>query len=172
MWLFTCLQLVTADLFLSSYDDKIRVTTVFGTGRAATTDSRGLIGEINTPIDLIFDATENYLYITDKAGGGLIRKLVVANSPSAFTTDLPSLYSVKTIFQGVNFNYCEYLARGYSTLYVSSTAFNVKALAFASEGNNAYKGSVLAGSRGDTTCKFTCMCCATGAMILIKCRYW
>jgi hypothetical protein len=98
MWLFTCLQLVTADLFLSSYDDKIRVTTVFGTGRVATTDSPGLIGEINTPTDLVFDATENYLYITDFNGGGLIRKLVVTTS--GFTTDLTSLYSVKTVFAG------------------------------------------------------------------------
>jgi hypothetical protein len=84
MWLFTCLQLVTAELFLSSYDDKIRVTTVFGTGRVATTDSPGLIGEINTPTDLIFDATENYLYITDFNGGGLIRKIVVTISQAFY----------------------------------------------------------------------------------------
>ena len=80
---------------LTSYDDKIRVTTVFGTGRAATTDSPGLIGEINTPIDSVFDSSENYLYLTDLNGGGLIRKLTV--STSAVST---SLYAVKTVFTG------------------------------------------------------------------------
>ena len=50
------------DVKFTSYDDKIRVTTVFGTGRVATTDSPGLIGEINTPIDSVFDSSQNYLY--------------------------------------------------------------------------------------------------------------
>jgi len=152
---FTLCKIAASDISLSSYDDKIRVTSVFGTGRVATTDSPGLVGEINVPTDLIFDATENYLYITDHNGGGLIRKLVVTNS--GISSDLTSLYGIKSVFVGVNCNFCEFLARGYSTLYTSSQAFNIKALAFASETNNAYKGSVLAGSRGDTTCKFIYM---------------
>jgi len=78
------------------YDDKIRVTTIFGTGRAATTDSTGLIGEINTPIDNVFDLTQSYLYLTDQNGGGLIRKLSVTSS-TAFT----QIYAVKTVFIGI-----------------------------------------------------------------------
>jgi hypothetical protein len=87
----------TGSLELSSYDDKIVVNTVFGTGRAATTDSPGLIGEINTPTDSIFDSTENYLYLTDMNGGGLLRKLAVT---SAYTSPFTSLYSVKTVWAG------------------------------------------------------------------------
>ena len=87
---------------LSSYDDKMRVTTVFGTGRFATTDSPGLIGEVNAPTDLIFDATENYLYITDQNGGGLIRKLVVTTSGAS--TGLTQLYSIKSVFVGEKFH--------------------------------------------------------------------
>ena len=78
---------------LSSYDDKVRVNTVFGTGRQATTDSTGLIGEINNPIDAVFDSTENYLYLTDQQGGGLLRKLTVTSSAG-------TLYGVKTVFAG------------------------------------------------------------------------
>jgi len=87
----------TSTLELSSYDDKLVVNTVFGTGRAATTDSPGLIGEINTPIDSIFDSTETYLYLTDMNGGGLLRKLAVS---SAYTTPFTSLFSVKTVWAG------------------------------------------------------------------------
>jgi len=76
--------------------DKIRVTTIFGTGRAVTTDSTGLIGEINTPIDNVFDLTQSYLYLTDQNGGGLIRKLSVTSS-TAFT----QIYAVKTVFIGI-----------------------------------------------------------------------
>ena len=79
------------------YDDKIVVTTVFGTGKATTTDSPGLNGEVNTPYDNIFDLSEAYLYITDKNGGGLIRKLAVTDKYSAPFT---SLYAVKTVFTG------------------------------------------------------------------------
>jgi len=86
------MKFVRNELQLSSYDDKIIVNTVFGTGRSATTDSIGLIGEINSPLDIIFDSTETYLYMSDMAGGGLIRKLSV--------TSANSLYSVKTVFTG------------------------------------------------------------------------
>jgi len=67
-----------------------------------------LIGEVNTPIDAVFDATENYLYITDMNGGGLIRKLVVTYEGT--TSDLPSLYSVKSVFVGN----CFHLSQHYS----------------------------------------------------------
>ena len=83
---------------LSSYDDKIRVTSVFGTGRATTTDSTGLIGEINNPVDLVYDVNENYLYITDLNGGGLLRKLAVTEA--AVTGTFDALYGVKTVFAG------------------------------------------------------------------------
>jgi len=72
-----------------------KVTTVFGTGRAATTDSPGLIGEINTPVDSVFDLSQNYLYLTDQNGGGLIRKLAVT-SAAVFS----QIYAVKTVFSG------------------------------------------------------------------------
>jgi len=78
------------------YNDKIRVTTIFGTGRAVTTDSPGLIGEINTPIDNVFDSTQSYLYLTDQNGGGLIRKLSVTSS-----TAFSQIYAVKVIFAGI-----------------------------------------------------------------------
>ena len=80
-------------IVLGSYE----VTTVFGTGRATTTDSPGLIGEINHPMDSVFDSTENYLYLTDQNGGGLIRKLAVTST----TWDLYTrIYSVMTVFTG------------------------------------------------------------------------
>jgi hypothetical protein len=63
-----------------SYDENIVVTTIFGSGRASSTDSPGLSGEVNTPIDVAFSADENYLYITDQNGGGLIRKLAVTSA--------------------------------------------------------------------------------------------
>ena len=80
-----------APIVLGSY----KVTTVFGTGRAATTDSPGLIGEINTPFDSMFDSTQNYLYLTDHNGGGLIRKLAVTSA-----TAYSQIYAVKTVFAG------------------------------------------------------------------------
>jgi hypothetical protein len=83
---------------LASYDDKIRVQTVFGTGRATTTDTTGLDGEINNPFDNIFDPTENYLYLTDQNGGGIMRKLAVTNR---FTTPYSARYFVKTVFVGM-----------------------------------------------------------------------
>ena len=55
---------------MSSYDDKIRVNTVFGTGRVVTTDSPG-----NLIIQLI--VSENCLYLTDMNGGGLMRTVNV-----------------------------------------------------------------------------------------------
>jgi hypothetical protein len=75
------------------------VQTVFGTGRATTTDSPGLHGEINTPTDSIFDSTENYLYLTDQNGGGLIRKLAVTVLPIA-TNVIATPYASKTVFTG------------------------------------------------------------------------
>ena len=95
-------EFVRSKFGLSSYDDKIRVTTVFGTGRAATTDSPGLIGEIKTPIDTVYSVDENYLYITDQNGGGLIRKLVVTNDGiTSSDVSLTVLYGVKTVFTGI-----------------------------------------------------------------------
>ena len=76
--------------------EAIRVTTVFGTGRAATTDTAGLAGEINTPIDSVFDSSQNYIYLTDQNGGGLIRKLAVTSS-----TAFSQIYAVKTVFTGI-----------------------------------------------------------------------
>jgi len=94
-----CLLAIAESISLESYDEKIRITTVFGTGRATTTDSTGLIGEINTPIDNVFDSTQNYLYLTDQNGGGLIRKLAVTSS-----TAFPQIYAVKTVFVGIIVN--------------------------------------------------------------------
>jgi DNA-binding beta-propeller fold protein YncE len=80
------------------------VTTVFGTGRATTTEAPGLLGEINAPFDIVFDSSENYLYMTDQNGGGLIRKLAVT-SDALITGDsnFYSLYGVKTVFEGVTY---------------------------------------------------------------------
>ena len=97
---------ITSSPSAHNYDDKASVTTVFGTGRATTTDSPGLIGEINTPMDAIFSVDENYLYLTDLNGGGLLRKLVVTNSGVSISS-LP-LYGVKAVFTGLtlcNYNY-------------------------------------------------------------------
>ena len=91
------------EIGLTSYDDKIRVTTVFGTGRAVTTDSPGLIGEISAPIDNVFDSTESYLYLTDQNGGGLIRKLSVTSS-----TAFSQIYAVKTVFAGIIVIICQW----------------------------------------------------------------
>ena len=97
-------MILTLVSIVSSYDDKARVTTVFGTGRAVTTDSPGLIGEINTPTDAIFSVDENYLYLTDLNGGGLLRKLVVTNSGiSNSDVNFNSLYGIKTVFTGLPF---------------------------------------------------------------------
>ena len=82
---------------LSSYDGKIIVNTVFGTGHATTTDSPGLIGEINNPIACNFDFTENYVYLTDMNGGGLIRKLAVT---TRFSSPFDEQYAVKTVWAG------------------------------------------------------------------------
>ena len=94
---------VCLSVYLSSYDDKIRVTTVFGTGRAQSTDSPSLIGEINHPTGCVLDLTQNYLYLTDQNGGGLIRKLVVTFS-GVLTSDnyFNAIYGVKTVFAGCN----------------------------------------------------------------------
>ena len=80
-----------------SNNPKILVDTVFGTGRAASTDSTGLLGEINSPRAAVFDKSENYIYLTDYNGGGLIRKLAVTSN---FTTPFKAKYSVKTVFSG------------------------------------------------------------------------
>jgi hypothetical protein len=96
-------ELVRSKFGLSSYDDKIRVTSVFGTGRQQTTDSPGLIGEINTPIDTVYSVDENYLYMTDLNGGGLIRKLVVTSDGVASSGLV--LYGVKTVFSGMELQY-------------------------------------------------------------------
>jgi hypothetical protein len=143
--------------------EAIRVTTVFGTGRAATTDTAGLAGEINTPIDSVFDSSQNYIYLTDQNGGGLIRKLAVTSS-----TAYSQIYAVKTVFAGkiaatsivmksyqhlgVNCNFCTYLALGSSNLFTASAADNVKALLLSGELLTVYRGTVIAGSLGDTTC--------------------
>jgi hypothetical protein len=99
--LWTCVGAMK--IGLTSYDDKIRVTTVFGTGSTATTDSPGLIGEINTPIDTEFDSTLSYLYLTDLNGGGLIRKLSVTAS-----TAFSQIYAVKTVFTGIIVIICQW----------------------------------------------------------------
>ena len=85
------------DIKLSSYDGKILVNTVFGTGHATTTDSPGLIGEINNPIACNYDYTENYLYLTDMNGGGLIRKLAVTDK---FASPFNRRFDVKTVWAG------------------------------------------------------------------------
>jgi hypothetical protein len=53
---------------------------------------------------------------------------------------------------GVNCNFCTYLALGSSNLFTASQADNVKALLLSNELLTAYKGTVIAGSLGDTTC--------------------
>jgi hypothetical protein len=55
---------------------------------------------------------------------------------------------------GVNCNFCHYLALGSSALYATSGADNVKLLALSSESSSSYKGTVIVGSLGDTTCKY------------------
>ena len=72
---------------------------MFGTGRATTTDTVGLNGEINSPIDSIYDPTENYLYLSDQNGGGLIRKLAVTNQ---YSSPFASIFYVKTVFVGTS----------------------------------------------------------------------
>jgi galactitol-specific phosphotransferase system IIC component len=59
-----------------------------------------------------------------------------------------------TVVAGVNCNFCEFLAFGSSNLFTSSQAHNIKALLLSNELNNNYRGSVIAGSLGDGTCKF------------------
>lgn len=90
---------INVNFDLSSYDDKIRVNTVFGTGLATTTDSPGLIGEINAPVDCVYDEAENYLYLTDVNGGGLLRKLAVAlDGLNPNDLQYSKLFGVKTVF--------------------------------------------------------------------------
>jgi hypothetical protein len=128
------------------------VTTVFGSGRPTTTDTVGLDGEINSPIDAIFEPTENYLYMTDRTGGGLVRKLAVTNQYSGIFT---AKYFVKTVFVTLNCNFCEYLATGKSNqLYISSMAHNIKKLPVVSENSNdaSYSSAKISGSMGDTSC--------------------
>jgi hypothetical protein len=140
-------------------------------GRGTTTDSTGLIGEIQSPTDLVYDVNEDYLYITDLNGGGLIRKLAVTEA--AVTGTFDALYGVKTVFEGylnlfisiiliwngkkyyfnifsgINCNFCEYLAisdsdSGY--LYISSQSSNIKRGLLSSELNTAYKGEIISGN--------------------------
>ena len=87
--------LAQADVILAY--NRIIVNTVLGTGRASSTDSIGTLGEINSPYAAVFDRTENYVYLTDMSGGGLIRKLAVT---SQFDQPFDQKYSVKTIFTG------------------------------------------------------------------------
>jgi hypothetical protein len=80
----------------------IYVGQIFGTGRASSTDSPALLGEINAPIAAVFDATENYVYLTDMNGGGLIRKLAVTSN---YSTPFTTQYFVKTVFTGSYLNF-------------------------------------------------------------------
>jgi hypothetical protein len=128
------------------------VETVFGTGRATTTDSPGLAGEINNPTGAVYDFTEKYVYLSDNNGGGLIRKLAVTDD---FTSQFTQQYSVKTVFTGVNCNFCEHFALSMSRnlMYVSTrNAHSVKSLNLSLELSVAYRGQVIVGSLGDQTC--------------------
>jgi len=87
------------EMIEGEYLPDINVVTVFGTGRATTTDTVGLNGEINSPIDSIYDPTENYLYLSDQNGGGLIRKLAVTNQ---YSSPFASIFYVKTVFVGTS----------------------------------------------------------------------
>ena len=119
------------------------VDTVFGTGHATTTDSPGLAGEINNPIGAVYDLTENYVYLSDNNGGGLIRKLAVTQ---AYAPPFQGQYYVKTVFAGVNCNYCEYitLSASRNLMYVSSrNAHNIKALDLSFELSANYKGQIM-----------------------------
>jgi hypothetical protein len=59
------------------------------------------------------------------------------------------------ITSGVNCNFCEYLAAGRSYVYTSSRADNVKRMDISQEYSLIYKGVILAGSLGDSTCSNT-----------------
>jgi len=87
--------------------DEIRVLTVFGTGRAAQTDSIGLHGEINHPSGVVFNSDESYLYMTDQSRGGSIRKLAVAED-AVYSGDsyFYSLFGSKTVFNGIRIYVC------------------------------------------------------------------
>jgi DNA-binding beta-propeller fold protein YncE len=132
------------------------VSTVFGNGYPITTDSPGLIGSVNNPSGAVYDKTENYVYVSDFNGGGLIRKLAV--SPSNWQSPFTLQYDVKTVFFGVNCNFCQFFAVSTSRdlLYTTSRdAHNIKALDFNKELMQQYHGSIIAGSLGDTTCSST-----------------
>lgn len=87
--------------------------------------------------------------MTDQNGGGLIRKLAVTTK---FASPFTGIFSVKTVFTAVNCNYCEFMSLGVTDLYVSSQAHNVKVLSLSQELSLSYKGVVISGSMGDTTC--------------------
>jgi len=59
---------------------------------------------------------------------------------------------INILLTGIKCDFCQFLALGGSTLYVSSEADNIKALRLSQELNSSYQGSILAGSLGFTTC--------------------
>lgn len=146
-----CTIVKTLTTSQSSYENGILVDRVFGSGRATSTDAPGLNGEINSPIDVAFDETSNYIYLTDQQGKGLIRKVGVTNDVVAPFRQSP--YYSKTVFTEVNCDFCEFMAMGVSTLYVSSKADNIKALDVMSEFKDiSTRSVVISGSLGGDTC--------------------
>jgi len=77
---------------VSSYDDKIRVNTVFGTGRIVTTDSPGKL-IIQLIVSKIF-----FVYLTDMNGGGLTRKRSVHANTVGVTSSLKCLLMLSVNF--------------------------------------------------------------------------
>jgi len=144
---------------LSSYDAAIQVRNVFGSGFAKTTDSPGLIGEVNNPVGLIWDINEQFVYTTDKNGGGLIRKLIAVDpkdiAPDRFgskfnKTDSQKFMAVATSFAGTNQNFvnCMAMSPNGDKIYITSEAnHNVRYVQTKYEFDVGYDSQVnLAGS--------------------------
>jgi hypothetical protein len=85
-----------------SNNNELFVRTIFGTGRAISTNETGIFGSTDAPIDAIFDYSENYIYMTDNGNGGQIRKLAVTDS---YELPFTSKYSVEAVFKGFIFIY-------------------------------------------------------------------
>jgi len=65
---------------------------------------------------------------------------------------LASTFGMIAMYSGVNCNFCEFMALGSLNIYVTSQAYNIKALLISQELLPTYKGTVISGSLGDTTC--------------------
>ena len=130
---------------LASYDSQITIRNTFGTGKPQTTDSPGLIGEVNNPIALTWDLNEQFIYTSDKNGGGLIRKLIAVDpkliSPDRFgkkfnTTASQVFMAVSTAFAGTNMNlvYSMILSPNGKLMYITSELnHNIRSVQTANE---------------------------------------